>query len=80
VGPGPRCAGGLPGILWPPALAEVAANAKLWPQRPSACAHGDLGQPPGSPRDSAGLIAFLPAGWREGTFYLVDDPEQLGDT
>jgi len=31
-------------------------------------------------RDSAGLIAFLPAVLEEGTFYLVDDPEQLGDT
>ncbi|MCT0203414.1 glycoside hydrolase family 15 protein [Synechococcus sp. CS-602] len=60
-------------------MAEVGANAKL----------GLSGHPPvrmetmATARvyhDSAGLIAFLPAVLEEGTFYLVDDPEQLGDT
>jgi phosphorylase kinase alpha/beta subunit len=31
-------------------------------------------------RDGDGPIAFLPAALEEGTFYLVDDPEQLADT
>lgn len=31
-------------------------------------------------RDGDGPIAFLPAVLEEGTFYLVDDPEQLADT
>jgi len=41
-------AGGLPGSA--ARMAEVGAKRKSRPQRPSACAHGDLGTGPGLPR------------------------------
>jgi len=60
-------------------MAQVGANAAL----------GLSGHPPVRMetmatariyRDGDGPIAFLPAVLEEGTFYLVDDPEQLADT
>jgi len=60
-------------------MAQVGANAALGlsghpPVRMETMATARLYH------DADGPIAFLPAALEEGTFYLVDDPDQLADT